>query len=81
MRRCLIAAVRFYQRFISPLKPPTCRFVPSCSHYAAEALREHGVLRGGWLGVRRICRCHPWGGSGSDPVPPRAPAITREEAR
>lgn len=65
----LILPIRFYQRVISPLTPPCCRFTPTCSHYAIEALQKHGPLRGTWLAVRRICRCHPWGGSGYDPVP------------
>tara|TARA_B100000676_G_scaffold298459_1_gene341444 strand:+ start:2917 stop:3180 length:264 start_codon:yes stop_codon:yes gene_type:complete len=62
--------VRTYQVMISPLLPPSCRFEPSCSNYALEALRHHGALRGGWLTVKRISRCHPLGGSGYDPVPP-----------
>lgn len=61
--------IYFYRACISPLKPPTCRFTPTCSQYALEALRRHGPLRGTWLAVRRIARCHPWGGSGYDPVP------------
>ena len=65
----LVAPIRFYQRFISPLTPPSCRFTPTCSQYALEALRKHGPLRGLYLAVRRILRCHPWGGSGYDPVP------------
>lgn len=65
----LIALVRFYQLCISPLKPPTCRFTPTCSQYALEALRKHGPIKGSWLALRRILRCHPWGGSGYDPVP------------
>lgn len=65
-----VALVRFYQVCISPLKPhPTCRFTPTCSQYAIEALRKYGPLKGGWLALRRILRCHPWGGSGYDPVP------------
>lgn len=65
----LIALVRFYQLCISPLTTPSCRFTPTCSQYALEALRRHGPLKGGWLTLRRLLRCHPWGGSGYDPVP------------
>ena len=60
--------VRFYQVAISPLKPPTCRFSPTCSTYAIEALRKYGLLKGGALALKRIMRCHPWGGKGYDPV-------------
>jgi len=67
--RGLILLIEGYLRFISPMKGPTCRFVPTCSAYAQEALDTHGLLRGGWLATRRICRCHPWGGHGFDPVP------------
>jgi putative membrane protein insertion efficiency factor len=63
--------VWLYRVVISPCKPPTCRFDPTCSAYALEALREHGALRGGWLTVRRLCRCHPFCEPGFDPVPPR----------
>ena len=65
----LVGLVRFYQVCISPLKPPSCRFTPTCSEYALEALRKHGPFIGGWLTLRRILRCPPWGGSGYDPVP------------
>ncbi len=65
----LIQPIRFYQRFISPLTPPTCRFTPTCSHYAIEAIRKHGPFKGLALAVWRILRCNPWGGSGYDPVP------------
>ena len=65
----LIAPIRLYQRLVSPLLPPACRFTPTCSQYAVEALRKHGPLRGLYLAVRRILRCHTWGGSGYDPVP------------
>ena len=65
----LILFVRIYQRFISPLTPPSCRFAPTCSQYAIEALRKYGPLKGLWLAVKRLLRCHPWGGSGYDPVP------------
>ena len=65
----LIMLVRFYQLCLSPLKPPSCRFTPTCSLYALEALRKHGPIKGLYLTVRRLLRCHPWGGSGYDPVP------------
>ncbi|MBR6759116.1 MAG: membrane protein insertion efficiency factor YidD [Alistipes sp.] len=65
----LIVLVRFYQYCISPLKPPCCRFTPTCSQYALQALRKHGPIKGSWLALKRILRCHPWGGSGYDPVP------------
>ncbi len=67
--RMLIFAYRWT---LSPLLPMSCRFAPSCSSYAAEAIAEHGALAGGWLALRRIARCHPWGGDGYDPVPLRA---------
>ena len=65
----LILLVRFYQKFISPYKPSCCRFTPTCSQYALEALRKYGPLKGSWLAFKRIIRCHPCGGSGYDPVP------------
>ena len=61
--------IRAYQLLIAPLLPPSCRFEPSCSHYAQEAIAEHGAWRGFVLTVKRLARCHPWGGSGYDPVP------------
>jgi hypothetical protein len=67
--RALIGMVRVYQAAISPWLPATCRYTPSCSAYAVEALERHGAARGSWLATRRILRCHPWGGSGFDPVP------------
>ncbi|WP_308282859.1 membrane protein insertion efficiency factor YidD [Pseudonocardia nigra] len=69
--RLLIALVRIYQRWISPALPPTCRFYPTCSAYAVEALQLHGVLRGTWLTLWRLLRCAPWHPGGIDPVPPR----------
>ena len=67
--RLLILPIRFYQRYISPLKPATCRFTPTCSQYAIEAIRKHGPFKGLALAIWRILRCNPWGGSGYDPVP------------
>ncbi len=71
MRHLLALPVRFYRRFLSPLKPPTCRFHPTCSAYALQALERHGAVRGSWLTIRRLCRCHPFTEPGYDPVPPR----------
>ncbi|MBF0561901.1 MAG: membrane protein insertion efficiency factor YidD [Alphaproteobacteria bacterium] len=65
----LRGVVRGYQLLLSPLLPPTCRYQPTCSAYAMEALRRHGAMQGGWLAIKRIGRCHPWGGEGFDPVP------------
>ena len=65
----LILPIRFYQKFISPLKPPTCRFTPTCTQYAIQAIRKHGPFKGLALALWRILRCNPWGGSGYDPVP------------
>lgn len=69
LQRFLLALIRFYQRAMSPMMGDTCRFQPSCSEYAAEALERFGVLKGSWLAVRRLSRCRPFGGSGYDPVP------------
>jgi putative membrane protein insertion efficiency factor len=68
MRRVAIFVLRLYQRLISPILPPACRFYPTCSEYTIEAIRKKGMLRGCWFGLRRIARCHPWGGAGYDPV-------------
>ena len=73
MRRIAIFLIRGYQWLLSPLLGANCRFQPSCSQYAIEAIREYGLLRGSGLALRRIGRCHPWGGAGYDPVPPRRP--------
>ncbi|MEO6962050.1 MAG: membrane protein insertion efficiency factor YidD [Puia sp.] len=64
----LIGLIRIYQWVISPWLGPKCRFTPTCSQYAIEAFRKYGLLKGGWMAIRRISRCHPWGGSGHDPV-------------
>lgn len=80
----LTLALRLYRNLISPVLTAVfapmgfgCRYTPTCSHYALEAVRVHGATRGAWLATRRLCRCHPWGGCGHDPVPPTA---TRSEA-
>lgn len=73
MRTLLIALIRVYQWFISPLLGNHCRFYPSCSQYAREAIERYGVLRGGWLALRRILRCHPWHPGGVDPIPELPP--------
>ncbi len=73
MKRLLMGLVRFYQYLISPVLGPRCRVHPSCSHYAVEALELHGALRGSWLALRRLLRCHPWHPGGYDPVPPTNP--------
>ena len=65
----LIMPIRFYQKCISPLTPPACRFTPTCSQYAVEALQKYGPIKGMYLAIRRLLRCHPWGGHGYDPVP------------
>ena len=64
-----VVLIRFYQLCISPFTPASCRFTPTCSHYTLEALKKHGLFKGGWLSVKRIAGCHPWGKSGYDPVP------------
>ena len=65
----VLLPVYVYRACISPLIPPRCRYTPTCSQYAIEAVKKHGVFKGGWLAVKRILRCHPWGGCGYDPVP------------
>ena len=67
--RAAIGAVGLYRRWLAPTMGGRCRFSPSCSVYAQDALARHGVMRGSWLTLRRLCRCHPWGGCGHDPVP------------
>ncbi len=76
MRRILILLIKGYQYLISPILGNHCRFYPSCSHYAQEAVHRHGVLRGGWLSVRRLSKCHPWHEGGVDPVPEKEPRHT-----
>ena len=69
MKYIALALIRFYQRFISPLLPPSCRYEPSCSKYGYEAISRYGILQGGWLAVKRIARCQPFFPGGHDPVP------------
>jgi len=69
MKHVILALIRFYQRFISPALPPSCRFTPTCSQYSYEAIERYGLLKGGWLSLRRVARCHPWNPGGYDPVP------------
>ena len=70
LRATLIGLIKLYRLTVSPWMPPVCRFTPSCSTYALEAVERHGGIRGGWMAARRLARCRPWGGSGYDPVPP-----------
>jgi len=71
MRRLVLGLISFYRHTLSPYWPGACRYSPTCSHYTQEAIETHGLLRGGWLGIKRIGRCQPWGSEGYDPVPPR----------
>jgi len=77
--RFLTALIRFYQVAISPWTPPSCRYTPTCSAYAMEAIRIHGVAQGGWLALKRLASCHPWGGHGYDPVPLRLKGVRSAE--
>ncbi|WP_125666170.1 membrane protein insertion efficiency factor YidD [Paenibacillus baekrokdamisoli] len=74
MKKIVQAPIHFYRRFISPIKPPTCRFYPTCSEYALQAIEKHGPAKGSWLAAKRICKCHPFHPGGIDFVPP-----TRQE--
>jgi len=69
LSKIMIGSIRFYQYAISPYLPPSCRYSPSCSVYGIEALKKYGPFKGGWLTIKRIASCNPWGGSGYDPVP------------
>ncbi|WP_084211131.1 membrane protein insertion efficiency factor YidD [Pseudonocardia acaciae] len=81
LARPLVALIRFYRRWISPSRPPTCRFYPSCSEYALESLRTHGLFEGSALALWRLLRCAPWHPGGVDPVPPRRPRAARRTDR
>ena len=69
MKQVFLAILQFYKRWISPALPPACRFTPTCSEYAYQAIEKYGAARGGWLGLRRLSRCHPWNPGGYDPIP------------
>ena len=69
MRKVLMSIIKIYQKVISPLTPPSCRFYPTCSHYGLEAIETHGAMKGSWLAIRRISKCHPFHEGGFDPVP------------
>lgn len=73
MKNLLILFVKFYQKCLSPFCSGCCRFRPTCSQYMIDALQTHGIVKGLYLGIKRILKCHPWGGSGYDPVPPKKP--------
>lgn len=79
--RLLLAALRLYQGFLSPLMPSACKFYPSCSRYAYEAIGTHGARRGSWLALRRLARCRPFSPGGIDPVPEREPSAEAQVAR
>lgn len=81
LRSILVGLIRFYRRGISPFTPASCRFQPTCSAYAMEAVERHGAWRGTGLAARRLLRCHPWGGSGYDPVPPGSAEAVEGEGR
>lgn len=78
MRRILVTLIRVYQWLLSPFLGQNCRYHPSCSHYAVEAVERHGPVRGTWMALRRVGRCHPWHEGGYDPVPPAAPSTLTE---
>ncbi len=73
LKKVFISIIRFYQVVISPLKPPSCRFYPTCSHYGLESIQRFGAIKGGWLTIKRILKCHPFHPGGVDPVPEKWP--------
>jgi len=74
LKKMMLLIIRFYQKFISPITPPSCRFYPTCSHYGMEAIQKHGALRGGFLTIVRILKCHPFHPGGVDLVPEKKPS-------
>lgn len=80
MKTLLVLLLRAYQLLLSPMLGQNCRFYPSCSHYALEAITVHGAARGGLLAAKRVCRCHPWNDGGHDPVPPARQAASKTDA-
>jgi putative membrane protein insertion efficiency factor len=78
LKKVFLSVIRFYQVIISPLKPPSCRFYPTCSHYGLEAVERFGALKGGWLAIKRILKCHPFHPGGVDPVPEKWPTKKKE---
>ncbi|CAH1055139.1 membrane protein insertion efficiency factor YidD [Paenibacillus sp. FSL H8-0261] len=80
LRRTIQAPIRVYRKYISPIKPATCRFYPTCSAYALEAIEVHGPLKGSWLAAKRIARCHPFHPGGLDPVPPLEEHPTKKDS-
>lgn len=81
LKKIFILPIRFYQMAISPLLGPKCRFQPTCSQYTVGAIMEWGILRGTWMGMKRISKCHPWGPHGHDPVPKRNESISPKESK
>jgi uncharacterized protein len=78
LKKVFLSVIRFYQIVISPLKPPSCRFYPTCSHYGLEAVERFGAIKGGWLAIKRILKCHPFHQGGVDPVPEKWPTKKKE---
>ena len=79
MKRAMLASLRFYKRRISPLLPPACKYTPTCSEYAMQAVERYGAVYGGYLAARRLLRCHPFAKGGYDPVPERVDTIIRKD--
>ncbi|KRG16109.1 membrane protein insertion efficiency factor YidD [Lederbergia galactosidilytica] len=80
LKSIFLHLIRFYRKFISPLKPPTCRFYPTCSQYGLEAIQRFGAIRGGWLTIKRIGKCHPFHPGGMDPVPDKIDKVKHQHS-